>query len=241
MPNTSVPITAGAGTNVDTFTQSNGDHRQAMVLGDATDPQTAKVTVGGSLVTTRSLRTYAKPILVSTFRTLGSAATTQNIFALTNSNVSNVALAVRRCTVQLDATAALAAVTPTVKASRVGTGNVSGGTAFNGVQLDNNDNVAGGGTALAATASDGGAATAIVGTLGLIAWSQFVMRMHTLAGQVIMADQSVLPAYCEEDPFVLRPGEALLVAVVAAAGTSNPATNHWVVNCFYEQFPNTEE
>jgi hypothetical protein len=35
--------------------------------------------------------------------------------------------------------------------------------------------------------------------------------------------------------FVLRQNEALLVHIVAAAGTSNPATNHYVVNVCWEE------
>ncbi len=34
MVDSNVSITAGTGTNIDTFTQANGDHRQAMVIGD---------------------------------------------------------------------------------------------------------------------------------------------------------------------------------------------------------------
>lgn len=35
MADSNVPITPGTGANVDTFTQANGDHRQAIVIGDA--------------------------------------------------------------------------------------------------------------------------------------------------------------------------------------------------------------
>lgn len=49
MADSSVPITAGTGTNIDTFTQAGGDHRQAMVVGDASAAYTAQVGVSGGL------------------------------------------------------------------------------------------------------------------------------------------------------------------------------------------------
>ena len=50
MADSNVPITSGTGTNIDTFTQASGDHRQAMVLGDAANAYTATVNSGGALV-----------------------------------------------------------------------------------------------------------------------------------------------------------------------------------------------
>jgi hypothetical protein len=61
------------------------------------------------------------------------------------------------------------------------------------------------------------------------------MRLHTTTGQVLALDNSLLPTLVENTPFILRPGEALLVQVVAAAGTSNPNTNHWFVQCCWEE------
>lgn len=43
MADSAVPITAGAGTNVDTRTQTGGDHRQVMVVGDPTNADVATV------------------------------------------------------------------------------------------------------------------------------------------------------------------------------------------------------
>lgn len=56
MAESSIAITAGAGTAVDTFTQTDGSHRQAMVLGDATAATTATV-VGGALSVNPNLST----------------------------------------------------------------------------------------------------------------------------------------------------------------------------------------
>ena len=49
MADSAVAITAGTGTNIDTFTQSGGDHRQAIVNGDATNAYTAGVFGAGYL------------------------------------------------------------------------------------------------------------------------------------------------------------------------------------------------
>lgn len=43
MANSAVPVTSGVGTNIDTNTQSNGDHRQVVNVGDATNTDTAPV------------------------------------------------------------------------------------------------------------------------------------------------------------------------------------------------------
>jgi len=53
------------------------------------------------------------------------------------------------------------------------------------------------------------------------------MRLHTAVGQVL-SPPSRVPTLLVKD-LVLRQNEALLVQVVASAGTSNPATNHWAV------------
>jgi hypothetical protein len=49
MADSSIAITAGVGTPVDTFTQASGDHRQAMVIGDSVGVQVASVFPGGEL------------------------------------------------------------------------------------------------------------------------------------------------------------------------------------------------
>lgn len=49
MADSAIPITAGTGTNVDTFTQADGSHRQAVILGDQDAAQTARVTASGAL------------------------------------------------------------------------------------------------------------------------------------------------------------------------------------------------
>lgn len=57
MADSSIAITAGAGTNIDTFTQAGGDHRQAIVVGDATNAYTATVDSTGALLVKESPET----------------------------------------------------------------------------------------------------------------------------------------------------------------------------------------
>lgn len=78
MADSSIAITAGAGTAVDTFTQANGDHRQAVVIGDAAAATTATV-FGGALSVNANLST------LPTFKTIlrpTSAALVANTLSL---------------------------------------------------------------------------------------------------------------------------------------------------------------
>ncbi len=179
-------------------------------------------------------RVVSAHVNASAFRTLGAAALLHNLFSIENAVGSTVLVAVKRVSVQLDTTAVLTAVAPSVKASRI-TALPTGGTALGKVSTDSTETSNASVVVRGATASDGGVATAITATAGVAFWSQLTMRQHTLAGQVLMEDESVIPALSEDEPVVLRAGEALLVQVVAAATTSNPATNHWVLNAMFEE------
>lgn len=169
----------------------------------------------------------------ASFRTLGTAATPHNLFTIENTDATTLVY-VRRITVQLDATAVLTGVMPQVKLSRA-TAVPTGGTALNKglfdttIASDSNTIVRG------ATASDGGAATAITSTAGTTLWQQYCMRMHTVVGQVLANDNNVAPLIVETQDLVLRQNEALLVQIVASAGASNPATNHWFCNIVWEE------
>lgn len=202
--------------------------------------RTRQRTVGGNTVEEQ----YVIPIgervasykgMVSSFRTLGSAATPQNLFTASNTTGSSVILAVRRLVVQMDATAVLTAVSPQFKVSRA-SGAPSGGTALTKVPFDTSLSSSGNVSFLGATASDGGAATAITATAGTTGWQQFAFRLHTAVGQVLIPDETLIPVLCADDPIYLRANEHLVVQLVATAGTSNPATNHYVVQCMAEEF-----
>jgi len=172
---------------------------------------------------------------VATFRTLGNAATTHDLFSLENTSGAPLNIVVRRLLVQADTTAVLTAQMPQVKTHRCPV--PTGGTTLTKMPYDTAGGAASMANAIArgATASDGGGATAITSSPGTVAWQQYCARMHTLVGQVLAPDNNLLPSLVETMNFVLRPTEALVVRVLASVGTSNPATNHWFVNCVWEE------
>jgi len=169
----------------------------------------------------------------TSFRTLGTAATPHNLLTIENTHATTL-VKIKRITVQLDATAVLIAVMPAVKSGRA-TGVPTGGTTLAKTPFDTTATSDGAIIVRGATASDGGAATAITSTMGNIIWQQYCMRMHTVVGQVLAEDSPLIPTLCETTPIILRQNEALLVSVVAAIGTSNPATNHWAVQVAWEE------
>lgn len=161
----------------------------------------------------------------ASFRTVGSAATPHNLLTIENTDAT-VEVRIRDLMIQLDATAVLTAVMPLVKVSRA-TGVPTGGTTLSKAQFDTSNASDAQVVVRGATASDGGVATAITATAGTAIWQEFQMRLHTAVGQVL-SPPSRMQTILTKD-LVLRQNEALLVQVVAAAGTSNPATNHWSV------------
>ena len=184
-----------------------------------------------------SERVVSAEAMTSTWRTLGAAALLHNLFTLENGTGSGVLVGLRRLSVQMDATAVLAAVAPTVEFYRT-SGMPSGGTVLEKTLIDTSSVTAANVVARGANASNGGAATAITATpvAGASGWSQLTMRMHTLVGQIVMDDESLIPALCENTPVTIRPGEAVLARVVAAATGSNPATNNWIINAEWNEF-----
>ncbi len=184
-----------------------------------------------------SARNVTNTGLVTTWRTPGAAALTHNLFAISNANGSAVLVAVRRLVVQMDHTAILAASMPQVKTFRISAGVAGGGTALAKQRMDTTTPESASVICLGANTSDGGAATAITGTLDTGAmWQQYDSRMHTAVGQILAMDNSLIPQLAESDPVILRPNQALVVQVVAAVATSNPNTNHWFVQCVWDEF-----
>ena len=169
----------------------------------------------------------------ASFRTLGSAATPHNLFTIENIDATKL-VTIRRITVQLDATAVLVSVMPQVKLSRA-TAVPTGGTVLAKGLFDTGNASNANTIVRGATASDGGAATAITSTAGTTLWQQYCMRMHTVVGQVLANDNNVAPLLVENQDLILRQNQALLVQIVASAGASNPATNHWFCNIVWEE------
>lgn len=172
----------------------------------------------------------------TTFRAPGRAALTQNLAAIYNASGSTVLVAVRRISVQMDATAVLAAVAKSVKTSRITTVPTNG-TAVSKINFDSAQTSSASVTVWGDASADGtSSATTLTATAGTFGWSQLIMRMHTLVGQVIMDDEPCIPSLCADDPIYLRANEGLLVSIVAAATTSNPITDHHIVNFMWEEF-----
>jgi hypothetical protein len=175
--------------------------------------------------------------IASTFRTLGNAAVAQSLFSISNTSGAAKKVLIRRLNVVMDSTAALTGVAVQVRSSRV-TGTVPGGgtvltkTPFDTAKTASIANV----VCRGATASDAGGATAITGALGGIMYESMGQRMHTLVGQVLTDIIPAIPQYAATEPIVLNANEALIVAIQAAAAASNPATNHYIVNCTWDEF-----
>lgn len=170
----------------------------------------------------------------ATFRTIGAAAVAQNLFSIWNNGASRV-VRIRRLVMQMDATAVLTAVMPLIKTSRViaapGAGIALTKVAFDtGAAASHADIVVKG-----ECSSDGGTRTALTGTPGDVLWQQYGMRLHTAVGQVLGLDNNVLTMITDSYPVVLRSGEGLIVHVVAAATASNPNTNHYFVQCVWDE------
>jgi hypothetical protein len=167
----------------------------------------------------------------ASFRTPGNAAVAQNLFVIYNTHATKI-VEVRRLVMQMDATVVLTAVMPIVKTCRIA--SYSGGNALTKVDWGAVASDAAVQVINAATA-DGTAGTAITATVGATLWQQFGMRMHTLVGQVLGVDNNVLSAISENYPVRLGQNQGLLVHIVAAATSSNPATNHYFVECAWEE------
>ncbi len=168
----------------------------------------------------------------SSFRILGSAASPHNLLTIENLDAT-LLVKIREISVQLDYTALLATFMPLLKVSRA-TAVPTGGTVLNKGQWDTANASDADVVVRGANASDGGVATAITATAGsAVLWQGYQTRMHTLVGQVL-APPSRMPLIGVKD-LILRQNQALLLQVVAAAGTSNPATNHWSVNITWDE------
>jgi hypothetical protein len=166
------------------------------------------------------------------FRTLGTAATPQNLLTIENIDAT-VQVRPRAIILQMDATAVLTAVMPLNKLSRA-TAVPTGGTTLSKAQFDTANASSANVIVRGGTASDGGAATAITATAGTTIWQEYGMRMHTVVGQVL-SPVAYLPKVIDIKDLVLRQNQALLVQVVAAVGTSNPATNHYSVCVVWDE------
>jgi hypothetical protein len=218
MADSSIAITAGAGTNVDTRTTPSGDHRQVVIVGD----------MGG----------YSGK--VATFRTPGRAGTAgQKIFALHNATGSSVVVNVQKISVSMTATVikAVTVLPPAIKLWKF-TAIPTNGTALTKVSNDS------GGTATSASLTawgdasvDGtGSATTLTVTLpaGTFAVSQFAPRMITAVGFDNLPLKVLLDT--TDGGIVLRPLEGICVFLDYVLATQNPVTDMWTVSAQWEEY-----
>jgi hypothetical protein len=169
--------------------------------------------------------------------TLGNDATTQTLFAVENGIASRVNVIIRDLHVSLDPLTALTAVMPLVKTSR-GI-NISGGITL-AKQTFSSTQTSDPAVVFRAAMGEGAPITA---TSAAIVYQEYASRMHTVVEQVQqyqavggLPQLGALPPVLLDKSFILRPGESLIVQVIAAATTSNAALcNNWDAHCVWEE------
>lgn len=226
-------VTAGAGTTSWTVTR-------------AQDGTTGVAHAIGVTVAQMAAAQYVVPIsprsvtfcgAAASWRTLGNAASGQNLFTIENAAGSAVIVGVSRMTLEMDLTVANLAVALDIKTFRP-TSLPSGGTVLTKTAVDTALTSSASVVLRAATASDGGAATAITATApaGNAMWHQFSHRLATAVGQTNPDDYSLLPTdIADVDWVAVRAGQSLAVQIVGTAAT-NAATNHYVVKCAWFEY-----
>ena len=174
--------------------------------------------------------------IAATFRTLGSAAVPQNIFTIENLVGSGKLVFLRGLYLLTDMTAVLLTAACQVDVSRT-TAIPTGGTVLTKAALDtalsSNANI----ILRGATASDGGAATAITATAAAgYLFRNFIARQATAVGQVQQPFPTELlhRVLYETDSLLLREGQAIVVQITGTAA-SNAATNHYILVCVWDE------
>lgn len=172
----------------------------------------------------------------SSFRTLGNAAAPQNLLTIENLTGSGKIIYLQSIEIAMDTTVALLTVSCQFDLSRT-TAIPSGGTALTKTAMDTTLSSSGNVIVRGATASDGGAASAITATAatGYIA-RQFLNRQATAVGQVVPNNPiEMLPQnVTENDTLILRENQAVVLQVTGTAA-SNAATNHYLINVFWHE------
>ena len=207
------------------------------------DIRTRERSVGGNTVAEQYVIPISERVVsykgtMTSFRTPGRNATTQVLFSFVNKTASGVLVALRRLSIQCDT----AAVTNTSWANLISMGRLAGTVPANGTVLakqtfdssqSSDANVEGRGDSSADGTSS---ASALTGTPAAWAWREFVQRMHTVVGQVLLEDEPMIPILCEDDPLILRPNEGIAIALNANASAANGTTVQYLINCMWEEF-----
>lgn len=160
------------------------------------------------------------------FRTLGIAGTAgQNLVSIFNAVGSSVIVDVELIATDVMQTAARVVAAPIVRAHKITT-LPTGGTAITKIAEDSTMTSSSSVTLLQGTASDGGAATAIVSTPGAntIINQEVAPRALTLVGY----EQFDRLEWFDQYVWTLRAGEGLLLRLDYSLATSNPITDVWI-------------
>lgn len=168
------------------------------------------------------------------FRQLGIAGTTgQKLFSIFNAVGSAVLVDVEALSFDVYQTAARVVAPPVLRVHRITT-LPTGGTAVAKVAEDTALTSSASVTLLQGTASDGGAATAIVSTpaAGTIVTQEPVARALTLVGY----EQFDRGDFLQGGPITLRAGEGLLMNLDYTVATSNPVTDNYTVTARWTEY-----
>jgi hypothetical protein len=218
MADSNVPITAGTGTNIDTFTMPNGDHRQAVMVGDH----------------------GAYSGKASTFRIPGRAGTTgQKLFSIHNATGSTIVAEVHKITIDLVQTVvkAVTVLPPVIRLWKVTVLPING-TATTKVAEDSSSTATSASVTVLQDASADGTSstTALTATLpaGTVISQEFAPRLITAAGYEMFDRTEFMSDPLES--VVLRPLEGLVVFLDYTLATQNPTTDMWIVGCRWEEY-----
>ncbi len=174
--------------------------------------------------------------IAASFRTLGSAAVPQNIFTIENLSGSGKLVYIRKLYLLTEMTVALLTVACQADVSRT-TAIPSGGTVLTKASLDTLLSSSASVILRGATASDGGAATAITAAAAAgYLFRQFVPRQATAVGQVQQSFpiELIPTVLLESDSLLLRENQAIVVQITGTAA-SNATTNHYIVVCVWDE------
>jgi hypothetical protein len=196
----------------------------------------AALTSGGNLKVTPTAEWQDNNLVTglyaaTTFRTLGSAGTPQNLLTIENPAASLVNVVIRDITIMSDSTAALLTLAPQSILSKPAV-LPTGGTVLTSVKY-RSSYAAAVAIARGATASDGGVATAITATAGTSIWQQYLDRQATNVGLVAHPNYRMIPDVgADLRQLILVPGESVLVQLVGAAA----ATTHMICNVAWTEY-----
>lgn len=163
----------------------------------------------------------------------GNDLATQPLFAFENGLLSRATVIIKRLVIQNDPVNVQTVVMPQTKTSRA-VGSVTGGITLAKCPFDTTETSDPYVVIRAAIASG----SPIIATSGNTNWLQNPGRMHTLFAKVQGMDLNQLPMIVgrSDSPFVLYPGQILLVELKAAGATSNPSiANNFFVQCVWEE------